>query len=293
MRQTKLTSYIRIVFLLVICLALVSCSANTTADIKPLPTASESPVTETEAPAEHVEWVDEQQVQIKSHEQQEQEPEHPTDTNEPPEIDKKRNLPDGFVYLDEIIPSTQYEVRYYSDYNFVGTRIDGYLGPYAIATAEMAEALLAVSEEMAAEGYQLIIYDTYRPKKAVDQFIRWSQDGEDTAMKESFYPNVDKDKLFQLGYLAKRSGHSRGSTVDLTLAYWETGEEVDMGSPYDMLDEISHFSSSKISKEQAANRKLLKTVMVKHGFKAYSKEWWHFTLNNEPYPDTYFDFDVE
>lgn len=299
MQQTNFSRYIRIVVSLATLFVLISCSAATTGQIeqKPQPTPSEVVVTETKSPVEQPEWTNEQEEQTEQIEQEEQielqEQEDLTAPDALPEIDKKRNLPDGFVYLDEIIPSAQYDIRYYSDNNFVGARIDGYLAPIAIVTVEMAEALQAVSEEMAAEGYQLIIHDAYRPRKAVDQFISWSQDSEDTAMKESFYPNVDKDKLFQLGYLSKRSGHSRGSTIDLTLAYLETGEEVDMGSPVDMLDEISHFATGQITKEQATNRKLLKTVMVKHGFKPYSKEWWHFTLGDEPYRDTYFDFDVE
>lgn len=209
------------------------------------------------------------------------------------EIVKKEALPERFVYLDEIIPSAQYKMGYYGEDNFVGTRIDGYLAPLAIATVEAAEALLAVSHELAESGCQLVIYDSYRPQKAVDHFIRWSQDQDDLLMEAIFYPNVDKDKLFSLGYLAKKSGHSRGSTIDLTLASLETGEEIDMGSPVDMLDEISHFASKQVTGEQAANRSLLKKVMSKHGFKPYSKEWWHYTLENEPYPDTYFDFDVE
>lgn len=209
------------------------------------------------------------------------------------EIIKKSNLPDGFVYLDEMITGAEYDMRYYSEYNFVGARMDGYLGPFAIGTIEMAEALVAVSEELEELGYKLIIYDAYRPAKAVEQFISWSNDQDDIVMKEVFYPNEDKSKLFQRGYLSSRSGHSRGSTIDLTIAYIDTGEEVDMGSPYDLLDEISYFATTKITKEQAANRKLLKKVMEKYGFKAYSKEWWHYVLKDEPYPNTYFDFNIE
>lgn len=206
---------------------------------------------------------------------------------------KKRQLPEGFVYLDEAIPAVRLEIRYASEYNFVGTPIDGYVAPYAIGTAPMAEALQAVSRELAEMGYGLLIYDAYRPQKAVQHFVRWSQDRDDTAMKDAFYPNEDKRTLFQRGYLARKSGHSRGSTVDLTLYDVTTGELVDMGSPYDMLDEISHIATKKITEQQRDNRMLLKTVMERHGFQAYSKEWWHFTLKPEPYPETYFDFDVE
>lgn len=206
---------------------------------------------------------------------------------------KLRNLPKGFVYLDEVIPTAQFEMRYYSDYNFVGTQIDGYLAPLAIGTSVMAEALLKVSKEVEPMGYQLLIYDTYRPAKAVQQFLVWSKDTDDISMKEKFYPNINKATLFKSGYLSSKSGHSRGSTVDLTLIHSDTEKEVDMGSPYDLLDEISHFSTKLITDEQAANRQLLQDVMVKYGFKPYSKEWWHYVLKNEPYPRTYYDFDVQ
>ncbi|MFC6334133.1 M15 family metallopeptidase [Paenibacillus septentrionalis] len=202
-------------------------------------------------------------------------------------------LPDGFVYLDDILEDAQYDIRYYGENNFVGRPIEGYLAPYAIATEEMAAALVKVSEEMQELGYGLLIYDTYRPAKAVEVFKEWSQDEADTLMKDSFYPNEEKSKLFQRGYLSQRSGHSRGSTVDLTLYELASGEPLDMGSPYDLLDEISYFGTRLITDEQAANRELLKKVMKKHGFKEYSKEWWHYVLLDEPYPSTYFDFDVQ
>jgi len=209
------------------------------------------------------------------------------------EPEKRRNLPEGFVYLDEVITTATYDMRYYSDYNFIGARMEGYLAPFAIGSLELANALLSASEELEQLGYKFIIYDTYRPAKAVAQFKQWSADTSDTKMKEVFYPNEDKSKLFQNGYLSNRSGHSRGSTADLTIAYIETDEEVDMGSPYDLLDEISQFSTKKITSEQRNNRHLLKKIMEKHGFKAYSKEWWHYVLKNEPYSDTYFDFNIE
>jgi len=215
-----------------------------------------------------------------------------TEPSEPAIPPKAYELPDGFVYLEDVLPNVQYEIRYYSDYNFVGQQIEGYKAPYAIATEEMAEALVKVSNEMEAAGYRLLIYDTYRPTKAVEFFKEWSTD-EDTTMKDIFYPNEDKSQLFKRGYLSKKSGHSRGSTVDLTLVEADSGELVDMGSPYDLLDEISYFGTSLITTEQADNRELLKQVMKKYGFKEYSKEWWHYVLNHEPYPTTYFDFDVQ
>jgi D-alanyl-D-alanine dipeptidase len=210
-----------------------------------------------------------------------------------PVVIKKYNLPDGFVYLDDVIPSAEYDIRYYGDNNFIGKPVDGYNSPLAILTDEAAQALKAVSEELEEKGYRLKIFDAYRPAKAVAHFIEWAQDPKDTSMKNIFYPNIDKSKLFKLGYLAKKSGHSRGSTVDLTLVDKNTGQEVNMGGSFDLLDEISHHNTKLISAEQAANRNMLKDAMNRHGFKHYSKEWWHYTLRKEPYPDQYFDFDVE
>ncbi|MEK4248628.1 M15 family metallopeptidase [Paenibacillus sp. FSL W7-1287] len=215
---------------------------------------------------------------------------HPAEPTVPP---KAYELPEGFVYLEDVLLDAEYDLRYYGENNFVGRQVEGYLAPYAIATAEMAEALMQVSDEMRDAGYRLLIYDTYRPAKAVEFFKEWSEDVDDTLMKEDFYPNEDKRQLFKRGYLSKKSGHSRGSTVDLTLVHASSGELVDMGSPYDLLDEISTFATKQITPEQAANRELLKQVMNKHGFKEYSKEWWHYVLRDEPYPTTYFDFDVQ
>ncbi|MDD4803429.1 MAG: M15 family metallopeptidase, partial [Syntrophomonas sp.] len=205
----------------------------------------------------------------------------------------KVHVPEGFVYINEIIPTVKYDIRYYGENNFVGTRIDGYEAPTAILSNEAAQALKAVSQELEAQGYYIKIFDGYRPQKAVDHFIRWAKDINDTKMKSLFYPHVDKKDLFKLGYIAEKSGHSRGSTVDLTLVYKETGEELDMGSGFDFLDEISHHGTSLITPEQTANRELLKNAMLKHGFKPYVNEWWHYTLKSEPYPTEYFDFDVK
>ncbi len=203
-------------------------------------------------------------------------------------------LPDGFVYLDEYIPDALFEIRYASDYNFVGAVVDGYKAPVAIATEEAAQALLGANEELKQSGYALLIYDAYRPTKAVAHFIRWAADVEDTAMKDVFYPDVDKSQVFKLGYVASKSGHSRGSTIDLTVADADTGVPLDMGGPYDFFGDISSHGTKKISAEQTANRELLKNAMVRHGFKLYNKEWWHYTtLKDEPYPKKYFDFDVE
>ncbi|MFB9275022.1 M15 family metallopeptidase [Cohnella cellulosilytica] len=217
-------------------------------------------------------------------------------TPRPTSVSKLRNLPEGFVYLDEAIPGALFEIRYATEYNFVGAVIDGYNAPLAIMAEPAAKALKAVNEELEQSGYVLLIYDAYRPAKAVAHFKRWAQQPEvpeEQAMKDVFYPDVDKSQLFKLGYIASKSGHSRGSTVDLTLADRETGIPADMGSPFDFLGDISSHGTKKITAEQTANRELLKKAMVKHGFKPYNKEWWHYTLKDEPYPQKYFDFDVE
>ncbi|WP_178022565.1 M15 family metallopeptidase [uncultured Paenibacillus sp.] len=211
------------------------------------------------------------------------------------DITKKYQLPKGkgFVYLDEVLPDAVYDLRYYTGDNFIGERIDGYNGPFAILTLRAARALKKVNDDLDAQGYRLKIIDAYRPQKAVDHFARWSKDPQDTEMKKRFYPGVDKKNLFKQGYLSSKSGHSRGSTVDLTLVYKKTGEEVDMGSRVDFLGPISAHGAKGLTKAQRTARYLLKTAMVKQGFQPYSKEWWHYTLKNEPYPSTYFDFDVE
>lgn len=200
---------------------------------------------------------------------------------------------EGFVYVHDLIPDAEYDIRYYGSNNFVGRRVAGYQKPLAILTREAACALKAVSDELEPQGYALKIFDAYRPQKAVDDFIRWAGDPEDIKMKAIYYPDYDKKDLFALGYIAKKSGHSRGSTVDLTLIDKETHRELDMGSPYDFLDEISHHGSSLITQEHTANRELLRHTMMKHGFRSYYREWWHYTLQQEAYPDQYFNFDVK
>ena len=205
---------------------------------------------------------------------------------------QKAHLPGGFVYIDQVIPTVQYDIRYNIENNFVGTRIDGYKASTAILTNEAALALKAASEELDSQGYCLKIFDGYRPQKAVNHFIRWAEDVNDTKMKSQYYPNVNKKDLFRLGYIATKSGHSRGSTIDLTLVYKESGKELDMGSSFDFLDNISAHGTTLITTEQAANREILKKAMQRHGFKSYVKEWWHYTLIKEPYPNQSFDFDI-
>lgn len=201
--------------------------------------------------------------------------------------------PKGFVYLAEAVPDAILEIRYYSTYNFVGDRINGYEKPVALLTTEAAEALKAVSDDVKAQGYRLKIYDAYRPQRAVTHFINWAKDTSDTRMKQYFYPNLDKSVLFTQGYIAEKSGHSRGSTVDLTLFDMESEKEIDVGGTFDWFGIESHPDYMQISEEQYANRMILREAMLRHGFKPLEEEWWHFTLKDEPYPDTYFDYPVK
>lgn len=206
---------------------------------------------------------------------------------------KPETMPDGFVYVKDLIPNLRTDLRYYSSNNFVGEPIDGYKKPKCILTKEAAIALKKVQEEFEKLGFGLMIFDAYRPQRAVNHFISWSKDSTDIKMKEEFYPNIDKKDLFKEGYIAEKSGHSRGSTVDLTIVSLKTGHILDLGGPYDFFDKRSWTEYTNITKNQRAIRLMLKRRMEKHGFVSYEKEWWHFTLKNEPYPDTYFDFPVE
>lgn len=198
----------------------------------------------------------------------------------------------GFVVLADYVPSIVQEIRYYSTYNFIGDRIDGYEEPCALITREAARAVKAVAGEMAARGYRLKVFDTYRPATAVKHFVLWGIEDLDLRMKPFFYPDLDKTDLFKLGYIAKQSSHSRGSTIDLTLLDMATGKEVDMGSPFDFFGEVSHPDCRDITDAQYENRMTLRRAMLRAGFDPIDCEWWHFTLHDEPYPNTYFDFPV-
>lgn len=209
---------------------------------------------------------------------------------------QEKILPDGFVCVDTIIPSIKVELRYYTTHNFVGDRIDGYLAPKCILTKQAAEALKEIQAELKPFGLGLKIYDAYRPQQAVDHFIRWAANRSDARMKSEFYPEVDKRDLFKKGYIAKRSGHSRGSTVDLTLVPLDAkdpNDVVDMGTNFDFFGPRSWPESPSVESGQRAHRMLLQVLMKKHGFRSYAYEWWHFTLENEPFPDTYFNFYVQ
>ena len=211
------------------------------------------------------------------------------------EADFKKKVtmdPSAFVLLADYVPAIIQEIRYYSTYNFIGDRIDGYEEPCAILTMEAARALKSVSNEMNVMGYRLKVFDAYRPAAAVKHFVLWGLEDTDIRMKPFFYPDLDKEELFMRGYIASRSSHSRGSTVDLTLFDMRTGKELDMGSPFDYFSEVSHPDYTGITKEQYENRMLLRTAMLRNGFEPYDCEWWHFTLRDEPFPDTYFEFPV-
>ena len=200
--------------------------------------------------------------------------------------------PSGFVLLGEFVPHIVQEIRYYSTYNFIGDRIDGYEEPCALATVEAARALKSAAAELLVQGYRLKLFDAYRPARAVKHFVLWGIEDQDVRMKPYFYPDLEKQSLFAEGYIAKRSSHSRGSAVDVTLLDMKTGKEVDMGSPFDLFSEISHPDCRDITGEQYENRMLLQKTMVRNGFRTLDCEWWHFSLMDEPYPDTYFDFPV-
>jgi D-alanyl-D-alanine dipeptidase len=201
-------------------------------------------------------------------------------------------LPDGFVYVDEVIPDLRVHLRYHGSDNFMGRPVDGYEGGRLILTRPAAEALAGVQEQLRPFNLGLLVYDGYRPQRAVDHFVRWARDLGDQANKAAYYPDVDKRELFAEGYIDDRSGHTRGSTLDLTIADIATGAPLDMGTPWDHFGPESWPSYPDLSARQRANRLLLRALMLQSGFTPYKQEWWHFTLANEPYPDSYFDFPV-
>ncbi len=197
----------------------------------------------------------------------------------------------GFVPVYAVIDDAAYDIRYYSSNNFTGNKISGYKAPIAYMTKEGAKALAVAADNLRKQGYRLLIWDTYRPQKAVDNFVAWINNPEDEGDKV-FFPNLKKSDLLEGQYIMEKSGHTRGSTVDLTLIK-KDGSFVDMGGAFDLFSEISHPDYKKLTKKQKKNRKILHDAMINAGFKGIDSEWWHFTLNNEPYPDTYFNFDVE
>jgi zinc D-Ala-D-Ala dipeptidase len=201
-------------------------------------------------------------------------------------------LPPGFVDAAAVVDGLVVDMRYFGDKNFVGERIDGYERARCVVSAPAASALAAVQRNLAARGLGLKVFDCYRPQRAVAHFVRWAQRIDDVKRKREFYPDVDKRDLFKEGYISERSGHSRGSTVDLTLVRRADARELDMGSPFDFFSPKSWPSDTSVDAQAQANRALLAAAMVRGGFRPYEKEWWHFTLVDEPFPDTYFDFPV-
>lgn len=204
-------------------------------------------------------------------------------------------LPEHFVYIEEIIPDAQVDLRYFTDKNFLGRRVAGFEASRCIITGQAAEALKKVQEELKTFGLGLKIFDAYRPQRAVDDFVKWCNDLQDTRTKAAYYPRLEKKDLMPEGYISPRSGHSRGATVDLTIGYadGETFRELDMGTAFDFFGPEAWSDSPVVPATQRAHRLLLKIIMEKHGFIQYPKEWWHFTLKNEPFPSTYFDFPIK
>jgi len=202
-----------------------------------------------------------------------------------------QDRPAAFVDAATVVPGLVADMRYAGSHNFVGRPIDGYAAPHCLLTAAAANALADVARDIAARGLVIKAFDCYRPVRAVMNFVRWARDLGATAGRAEFYPDVDKRTLFRDGYIASRSGHSRGSTLDLTLATAD-GRELDMGTTFDFFSPKSSTNSTAVGPEQHANRMLLAAAMRRHGFYGYGKEWWHFTLRNEPFPATYFDFPV-
>lgn len=227
-----------------------------------------------------------------------------------------QNIPEGFVEIREVIPDIILDLRYLTNHNFLGVPVEGYKSEKCFITKKAADSLAKVQAELKRFGLSLKIYDAYRPQRAVNHFVRWAKDLSDTLTKKEFYPTIDKSKLFEDGYIAEKSGHSRGSTIDLTiipipLPYqpaFDVNDQcecfesidkrfkdnsIDMGTGYDCFNVHSHTENPELTPQQRANRLLLKSLMDKYGFKNLPEEWWHFTLRNEPFPITYFDFEIE
>ncbi|MEP9349090.1 M15 family metallopeptidase [Xanthobacter sp. KR7-225] len=204
----------------------------------------------------------------------------------------RTDRPASFVDVGQTVPGVILDVRYFGADNFVGTRVDGYEAPRCFLTRPAAEALAQVAEDARRQGYGLKLFDCYRPARAVAHFARWAADLADESTKPAYYPDIAKSELFKEGYIAARSGHSRGSTLDLTLVHATSGAEVDMGTAFDLFSPRSWPGSEAVTAVQKANRTRLADLMKRHGFVPFAKEWWHFTLKDEPFPSTYFDFPI-
>ncbi|MFJ7217572.1 D-Ala-D-Ala dipeptidase VanX [Amycolatopsis sp. NPDC098790] len=199
---------------------------------------------------------------------------------------------DDFVFVDEFAPGIRWDAKYATWDNFTGKPVDGYLANRVVGTRALGTALQRAQEKAASRGFGLLLWDGYRPQRAVDCFLRWSRRPEDGRTKPRHYPKIDRTEMFEKGYVAAKSGHSRGSTVDLTLYHVDTGELAPMGGDHDLMDAISHHGAHGITEAEARNRRALCSIMESCGFRRYEREWWHYTLRDEPYPDTYFDFPI-
>jgi len=199
---------------------------------------------------------------------------------------------DDFAFIDELVPGVRWDAKYATWDNFTGKPVDGYLANRIVGTRALAAALERARAAAASRGFGLLLWDGYRPQRAVECFVRWSQQPEDGRTKLRHYPNIDRAEMFERGYVAERSGHSRGSTVDLTVFDLVTGERSPMGGDHDLMDPISHHGATGITPVEAANRWQLRSIMESCGFRSYECEWWHYTLEDEPFPDTYFDFAI-
>jgi D-alanyl-D-alanine dipeptidase len=198
----------------------------------------------------------------------------------------------GFVFVDDVLPGVRWDAKYATWDNFTGMPVDGYEVNRIVGSLALADALLKAMTHAAAAGFGLLLWDGYRPQRAVDRFLQWSAQPEDGRTKHRFYPNIDRGAMFTNGYVAPRSGHSRGSAVDLTMYRLDTGELAPMGGGHDLMDERSHHGAAGVPDEHAENRRSLCSVMEHSGFRRYECEWWHYSLRDEPYPDTYFDFPI-
>jgi D-alanyl-D-alanine dipeptidase len=199
---------------------------------------------------------------------------------------------EDFVFVDELVPGVRWDAKYATWDNFTGKPVDGYLANRIVGSMALCSGLERARDDAASLGFGLLLWDGYRPQRAVDNFLRWSECSEDGQRKPRHYPNIDRTEMFEKGYVAARSGHSRGSTVDLTLYHLATGELAAMGGHHDLMDPISHHGAGGITEVEARNRRDLCSIMEDCGFRPYACEWWHYTLEDEPYPDTYFDFAI-
>jgi zinc D-Ala-D-Ala dipeptidase len=199
---------------------------------------------------------------------------------------------DAFVFVDEFVSGIRWDSKYATWDNFTGKPVDGYVANRIVGTGALCAALERVRDEAASLGFGLLLWDGYRPQRAVDCFLRWAEQQEDGRTKLRHYPNIDRAEMFRKGYVAAKSGHSRGSTVDLTLYHLATGELAPMGGDHDLMDAVSHHGANGIAEVEATNRHCLWSIMTACGFSSYEREWWHYSLEDEPYPDTYFDFPI-